>query len=199
MTDNLTKDKPEQLEIKRDDPDAELVALVKSQLPYQTSAYSKLMARHEKLLFAICMRLLDNPNDADDVVQEIMLKVYSSITKFESRSTFKTWLVRIAMNTCYSMRSKLKRNQALKDELSDYQPENQKSYIPTDILDAHKLLSKLEPIEKELLTLRFVANLKFEEISEVTGLALSATKMRIYRAQEKLKASAKKDIASNKA
>lgn len=197
MTKDLINNKnnnEEQLALKpaAPDPDSELVALVQSQLPYQTSAYVKLMARHEKLLFSVCLRLLDEPTDADDVVQEVMLKVFGSIQKFESRSTFKTWLVRIAMNTCYSMRSKLKRNQEMKEVLSNEEINSPKSHIPTDLLDAHKLLSKLEPIEKELLTLRFVANLKFDEISEVTGLSLSATKMRIYRAQEKLKASVNK-------
>ncbi len=177
----------EHVHLLKPDPDVDLVKQAQMQLPYQTSAYETLMKRHQKVLSAVCFRLVDNPDDVEDVVQEVMVKVYGALKNFEYRSSFKTWIIRIAMNTCSNMREKLKRSRDILEMLSNDALQPKKIEISTDLLDAHKLLNKLDKMDKELLTLRFIANLKFEEVSEITGLSISATKMRIYRATEKLK------------
>ena len=80
--------------------DTELVQRAQRELPYGMRAYEELVRRHEGTLYAVCLRLVGNRQDAEDVSQDVMLKVYAKIGRFEGRSSFKTWLLRIATNAC---------------------------------------------------------------------------------------------------
>lgn len=173
------------------DPDAELVAAAQRELPYRTRAFESLMLRHQSLLYQVCLRLLGNAADAQDVSQEVMVKAFGALPRFEGRARFRTWLMRIATNTCHSMRQRLKRQRDMTLVLSEQlglehnTPEQPSS--PDQQLDTQTLLAELPEEDRMLLTLRYLADLKFEEIAEISGLKLSATKMRIYRAAEKLR------------
>jgi len=174
--------------------DAELVALAQEELPYGMRAYEELVKRHESVLYAVCLRLVGNRQDAEDVSQDVMLKVFTNIRKFEGRSSYKTWLLQIATNACTD-RLKHKavadryaqsvRNEPL--EFSEQVHEDDRVLV---------LLSRLSPDDREVLTLRFVADLSLQEVADSTDLSLSAAKMRLYRATEKLRALVSKDDMS---
>ena len=169
------------------DPDLPLVERAKKELPYRTRAFETLMRKYERLLFRVCFRILGNQHDADDTCQDVMVKAFHGLSKFEGRSSFKTWLLTIAHNCCYSAIAKHKRNRDLFTFLDAAENTIEaSSELSTDALDVEKLLLKLSPQDREVLTLRYMADLKLEEIAEVCGLKLSATKMRIYRATEQL-------------
>ncbi|NND00462.1 MAG: sigma-70 family RNA polymerase sigma factor [Gammaproteobacteria bacterium] len=174
------------------DPDAELVSQAQLELPYVDTSYEKLMLRYERLMYQICRRLLIRPDDAEEVVQEVMLKVFHHLTDFEGRAKFKTWLLQIVKRECYSHYKKNKRHL----EQSD-----QEKYIDSDVAqttaaqnrverehDVNSILSRMDVEDRHVLTLRFIADLDIAEISEVLELKLSATKMRLYRAIERAKA-----------
>jgi RNA polymerase sigma-70 factor (ECF subfamily) len=170
------------------DVDARLVAQAQRELPYRTIAYEELMRRHQGLLFGVCRRLLDSEADAEDVCQEVMFKVFGGLKRFEGRSSFKTWLLRIATNTCNSVLDKRRRSQEIKAAWSIEQVEAPAGEIHTASLDVETLLARLNPDERQILTLRYVADLSIQEIAEVCDLGLSAAKMRLYRATDQLKA-----------
>ncbi|KZY65871.1 hypothetical protein A3752_17225 [Oleiphilus sp. HI0081] len=169
------------------DPDNEWVTQAQEELPYRTCAYEKLIRKYEKLVFHICLKMLGNRDDADDVSQEVMLKVFHSLVKFEGRSSFKTWIARIATNTCLSAADKRKRTRELQAMLTDDPSQERTSTINTTKRDLDSAMQLLAPKEREILTLRYTAELRIEEVAEVCDLKLSATKMRLYRAQEALK------------
>ena len=174
--------------------DDELVALAQKELPYGMRAYEELVKRHESVLYAVCLRLVGNRQDAEDVSQDVMLKVFTNIKKFEGRSSYKTWLLQIATNACTD-RLKHKavadryvlsvRNEPL--EFSEQEHDDDRVLA---------LLSRLSPDEREVLTLRFVADLSLQEVADSADLSLSAAKMRLYRATEKLRALVSKDDMS---
>lgn len=169
------------------DPDIELVKQAQKELPYRATAYEALMKRHDQLLFRVCYRLLGNPDDARDVSQEVMIKVFGYLPKFEGRSMFKTWLMQIARNTCFTMQAKLKRQRELR-ELLEYETDQYAGdRIVTEAMDIDTILSKLNKQDKEVLVMRYIAELQFDEIAEVCDISLSAAKMRVYRATEALK------------
>lgn len=146
------------------------------------------MNRHQALLYKVCLRLVGNAADAEDICQDVMFKVFGSLPRFEGRSTFKTWLLRIATNTAHTLRDRLRRTRELAAVWSQDPAVDKEDAISTDAMDVHSLLERLKPVERELLTLRYVADLSLEEIAEVCDMGLSATKMRIYRATEQLRA-----------
>lgn len=169
------------------DPDAELVKRAQKELPYRTQAYETLMKRHEQLLYRVCYRFLGNADDANDVAQEVMLKVFGYLPKFEGRSMFKTWLLQIARNTSFTMQSKLKRQREMRDLLEREASEDEADKIATEVMDVESILSTLNNQDKEVLIMRYIAELQFDEIAEVCDISLSAAKMRVYRATEALK------------
>lgn len=169
------------------DPDAALVQQAQRELPYGSRAYEALMKRHESLLYRICLRILGNSDDAYDVVQEVMIKAFNALPRFEGRSSFKTWLIQIARNTCFTLQSKLKRNREFKEMLENETQEDASDSLKTDAFDVDSILSDLNEKDREILVMRFIAELQFDEIAEVCDISLSAAKMRVYRATEALK------------
>jgi len=168
----------------RVDPDYELVARAKQELPNRTEAYEALLRRYESLLFRVCRRVMGNDADAEDAFQETMVKVFHGLLKFEGRSLFKTWLFTIAHNTCYTALKRIAKAQEYKryaENLSDEEPK----HTPSELgLDAEKVLQALNPEDRELLALRYIGEFTFDEIAEICGVGRSAVKMRIYRATD---------------
>lgn len=171
--------------------DEELVEHAKNELFHVTRAYEELMRRYQRTLFNVCARYLGNDRDADDVSQEIMLKVLYGLKKFEGKSKFKTWLYSITYNECTTQYRKNRRMRRLFDALSlnplDEEVEQEPLDRKNDDLD--RWLVGVNPIDREIIILRFVAELEFKEIASIMRLGLSATKMRYKRAIDRLRES----------
>lgn len=170
--------------------DEELAQQAREELYAKTGAYEALMRRYQATLFNVCARYLGNERDADDVCQEIMLKVFYGLRKFEGKSKFKTWLYSIAYNECTTQYRKDKRKRRLMDALS-LQPLDEASDEQSPDLEQpqglDRWLQDVNPIDREILILRFVAELEFQDIANIMNLGLSATKMRYKRSVDRLK------------
>ncbi|MGH1471434.1 MAG: sigma-70 family RNA polymerase sigma factor [Cellvibrionaceae bacterium] len=162
--------------------------MAKRELPYVTHSYEGLMLRHQKLIRHVVYGVVKDHFSVDDVVQEVMMKVFNKLTTFEGRSSFKTWLMTICMNTSISFLRKNKRYK-LENDTDEYDApailDEGSSRIDIDSFD--KLIRDLDEKERQIVTLKFVAELEFQEIATALGMGLSAIKMRYYRAVEKLK------------
>ncbi len=169
--------------------DEELVDRANRELFHTTAAYEELMRRYQRTLFNVCARYLGNERDADDVCQEVMLKVLHGLKSFEGKAKFKTWLYSITYNECITQYRKEKRKRRLFDALSlDGQEEEHQPEHPTvDSKGLDHWLIHVNQIDREILVLRFVAELEFQEIADIMNMGLSATKMRYKRALEKLR------------
>lgn len=173
-------------------PDEVVVQRARAELFHVTRAYEELMRRYQRTLFNVCVRYLGNERDADDVCQEVMLKVLYGLKNFEGKSKFKTWLYSITYNECITQFRRDRRRRRLADALSresDGEEPAEESRLPATLgrggLD--RWLAGVNPIDKEILVLRFVAELEFQEIADIVGLGLSAAKMRYKRAMDRLR------------
>lgn len=180
--------------ISRYDPrqltDEELVQHAHVELFHITRAYEELMRRYQRTLFNVCARYLGNERDADDVCQEVMLKVLYGLKNFEGKSKFKTWLYSITYNECITQYRKERRKRRLLDALSlDPLEEASDEKAPRieEKTGLDRWLVHVNPIDREILVLRFVAELEFQEIADIMHMGLSATKMRYKRALDKLR------------
>ncbi|HAB92358.1 MAG TPA: RNA polymerase sigma factor SigX [Pseudomonas sp.] len=169
--------------------DEELVVHAKNELFHVTRAYEELMRRYQRTLYSVCARYLGNERDADDVSQEIMLKVLYGLKKFEGKSKFKTWLYSITYNECTTQYRKDRRKRRLFDALSlnPLDEEVEPEPIDTKNNDLDRWLVGVNPIDREIIILRFVAELEFQDIASIMHLGLSATKMRYKRAIDRLR------------
>ena len=141
-------------------------------------------------LKAAIARYLGNDRDADDVCQEVMLKVLYGLKNFEGKSKFKTWLYSITYNECITQYRKERRKRRLMDALSLdplEEASEEKAPKPEEKGGLDKWLVHVNPIDREILVLRFVAELEFQEIADIMHMGLSATKMRYKRALDRLR------------
>ncbi len=168
--------------------DKQLVQLCKEQLPYTTSAYEALISRYEPLVFQYCLRYLRSRSDAEEVTQEVFLRVFHHIKQFESRSSFKTWLMKITQNQCSRRYNQLKRRheieESYKSELLEISEHSYDENINRDGL-ATQVLNELKADDREILSLRHITGLNLTEVADVLDISNSAAKMRHKRAVER--------------
>ncbi|HEX3746737.1 MAG TPA: sigma-70 family RNA polymerase sigma factor [Bryobacteraceae bacterium] len=166
-------------------------------------AYEELLARFQQPVYALALRLLDDPSESADVVQEVFLKVFRSIGAFRGQSSLKTWIYRITVNEAHNSRRWFFRHRRKEVEL-DSEPQearNWKELIPDGRLspfdaaferEQHVMietaLAKLSPIFREAVVLRDITDMSYEEIAEVLGVSLGTVKSRILRGREALRA-----------
>ena len=190
--------------------DGELVQLCRQQLPYDTSAFEQLLGRHEPVVFRTCMRYLGNQHDAEDAGQEIFLRAFHGLKRFKADSAFRTWLYRIVVNVCITRMQKLAREreqgQRYRDELTDQI--EQRSTAATAKLDPSQTwgeaiaiggpvgaaLDSLAEGDRTILILRLVSELSLQELADALEISLSAAKMRLTRAQDRLKEAYQREL-----
>lgn len=164
-------------------------------------AFEELVLQHEKIVYNVALRMMNHSEDAKDISQEVFIKAYRSIANFDERSTFSTWIYRITVNTCIDemRKRKGKQNLSLDNELEDEEGTWKQEVADDGDTPEETLMRKEEKNEitmalnaisqdyKTVFILRDVRGLSYEEISEITGLALGTVKSRISRARNHLK------------
>lgn len=175
----------------------ELVRRCQRTLPDDTRAFELLVAQYKDRVFATTYRLMGDLQDAEDLAQEVFLKVYRGIRSLDDPATVTSWIYRIATNTCFDALSKKKRRpQTLSLTPVDDQGAEEIFYAdtrtptPEEIALRHearrcleKTLAQLDEIGRAALVLRDVEDRPYQEIAEVLSVGLSAVKMRIHRAR----------------
>ncbi len=179
--------------------DAVLVERLKSG---DEEAYESLIARFQQPIYNLCYRLINDPADAADVVQEVFLKVFRSIDHFRGQSTLKTWIYRIAVNEAYNQRRWFSRHRRQEVGLDE---EDQASRPWLDSIadpardpyelalnqERHQLIeSSLREINADFraaVVLRDLEDLSYEEIADVLQISLGTVKSRILRGRDSLR------------
>jgi RNA polymerase sigma-70 factor (ECF subfamily) len=159
-------------------------------------AFEELVRRHQQRVFAVVTRILRRREDVEDVSQQVFLKAYVSIRRFDMRSAFSTWLYKIAVNECWdSLRKKKVRPLVYESDLSEEQVQLLDSYAQADrgpsghgqqveARDlAERLLSALSEEDREILLLKEVEGLSVQEIAEIFELNVNTVKVRMFRAR----------------
>lgn len=174
------------------DAEAHLLNACRTQSIGWESEMAKWLSANSAWLERRCAMRLGSAADGEDAMQEITLKVLRSITSFEGRSTLRTWVTRIADNHCNSfLRQRASRaiTAHLQHSIVLFESERYDEIDEQIDLKAtvHHTLAKLTTKNREILQLRFFAELQLADIALSLGLSLSATKMRLYRAMDAFK------------
>jgi len=163
------------------------------------AAYEDLLQRFQQPVYNLAFRLLNDPGDASDVVQEVFLKVFRNVTHFRRQSSLKTWIYRITVNEAHNQRRWFFRHRSREIGL-DEEPEHRTRNVPdserspfdcTFDREKHELienaLARINPLFREVVVLRDVEELSYEEIAEVLQISLGTVKSRILRGREALR------------
>jgi RNA polymerase sigma-70 factor (ECF subfamily) len=153
-------------------------------------AFAQLVERFRQRVWNICYRLMGNEHDASDAAQEVFVRLFLHRAKFEGRSKYSTWVHGIAVRTCLTIRRGRGRRQRHENVASDESIEAQAPGKPGATeglsLDLMQMLDILGEEDRALLILKYAENYSHEELAEIFNLSVSACKMRISRAREKI-------------
>ncbi|MGB5260708.1 MAG: RNA polymerase sigma factor [Gammaproteobacteria bacterium] len=173
--------------------DAELIALLQARGLGWKLAFNELLGRHRAWLVKHCGIWLGNGQDAQDVVQLVLIRAWKAIDHFEGRSLFRTWLYTIAENQCRTyMKQRMRYLQTEHIErLIELSLDNSDCGNETDYALKQTVATVMDQLggnAREVLILRFFRDLSLEEIASALSISLSAAKMRLYRGLEQFKA-----------
>ena len=168
--------------------DADVVAAV---LAGDVDAYAVLVHRYRDVYARFAIRMLGDREDADDALQSAFVRAYRNLGKCQEPSRFGAWLYQIAVNECRTLGTRrgrrelrLVRGDATLDRLGDSRPADD----PAAREEIQRALDQLDGDQREAFVLKHVEELSYEEMAELTGLGVSALKMRVKRACERLRA-----------
>ena len=181
--------------------DRELVVLAQGE---DKNAFEELIRRHQQRVFAVAARILHKREDVEDISQQVFVKAYFSLKRFDQRAAFSTWLYKITVNECWDLLRKKKVRPLLYEaDLSEEQSqqvlaaEGARSTEP-DVLErisarerVEQLLSGLDERDRTMLILKEVEGLSIEEIGEVMAINANTVKVRLFRARRKIVAAAR--------
>ena len=163
--------------------------LVRQVLQGDTAAFTLLVDRHAVACTRFAMRMLGNREDAEDATQESFLRAYRSLARYEERQAFRTWLFQILVNRCRTAAVRRQRRQRM--FLVDDNAVASASVRPladsTELrAELQRAIGRLDPEQREAFLLKHVEQLSYDEMAEATGVGVSALKMRVKRACDRL-------------
>ena len=168
-------------------------------------AFEELVRRHQHRVFAVAGGILRRREDVEDIAQQVFVKAYFSLKRFDQRAAFSTWLYKITVNECWDLlRKKKVRPLVYESDLSEEQARQvitagQKQNPGPDIsekLEARehieRLLEGLDERDRLMLILKEVEGFSIQEIAEVLKLNGNTVKVRLFRARRRVVSQARK-------
>ncbi len=165
--------------------------LIKAVLSGDDDAFAELIRRHKRKIFSIVAKFARDNDELDDVSQEIFVKVYQGLNKYRGDAPFEHWLSKLAVNACYDMLRKRKRDadtvpfESVEFSLSSPDSQDRRSRDAWHLL--RRALGRLTPEDRLVITLLNLEEKSVREISDLTGWTEAKVKVRAFRARKKLK------------
>lgn len=167
--------------------DAALVAAV---VRGDTDAFGTLLQRHRDAYTRFAVRMLGSHADADDALQSAFLRAYRAIARCRDPGRFGGWLYRIVVNECrtFADRRERRERRLVRDEVALQQALSRETVVDDGASEEIELaLSQLVAAQREAFLLHHVEEFSYEEMASLTGVGVSALKMRVKRACERLR------------
>lgn len=163
--------------------DEELVVLC---LQGKREAFEELVKRYERQIYSLAYRLTNNYHDAVDLTQDVFLHLYKVLDKFDGDRKFFPWMYRIATNVCYNALKKKPKETSTLDNViefvSDQKSRPEENYESKEVRETvHKAIAELPENFRIPMVLRYLEDLSYQQISEVTELPVSTIETRLYR------------------
>ena len=173
--------------------------IVRRVLQGDVNAFERLVTEYEKAVYAIAQRMTGNPEDAADMTQETFIKAYNSLQSFRGDSKFSVWLYRIASNVCLDFLRSRSRKPTVSLSVEDDEGEEgqldiaDESQSPELLMErgltrdaVRRGLDTLPPDYRQILLLREIQGLSYDEIASALEIEVGTVKSRIFRARKRL-------------
>jgi RNA polymerase sigma-70 factor (ECF subfamily) len=153
-------------------------------------AYAALVDRYYDRCARFAVRMLGDRDDAEDALQATFLRAYRALHRYQERDRFSAWLYRILVNQCRSVaarRSHRERVFVREEAVLLNAPARATSWAGEDEEIVQRVLAELDPLLREAFLLKYIEEMSYEEMSALTGVGVSALKMRVKRACDRLR------------
>lgn len=173
--------------------------LVRSAQAGDKEAFEELVRRHQHRVFAVAGGILRRREDVEDIAQQVFIKAYFSLKRFDQRAAFSTWLYKITVNECWDLLRKKKVRPLLYE--SDLNKEQAQQFSASERLESgaqdvsdkleaqqrvERLLQGLDERDRMMLILKEVEGFAIEEIAEILELNANTVKVRLFRARRRI-------------
>ncbi len=151
--------------------------------------FTKTVTEHKSTIYTVCYMFSQDADEVNDLFQEVLVNLWKGFESFEQRSDIRTWIYRVALNTCISLDRK-KRRQAtarLSMDINLFEDRDEDTR-QVDLL--HKRIAQLQPFDRAIVLL-WLENLPYDEIGQIVGITAKNVSVRLYRIREQLKQSNK--------
>ncbi|MCI0922165.1 RNA polymerase sigma factor [Sphingobacterium rhinopitheci] len=171
--------------------DAQIISMFADERTRE-AAFSQLLKKYQQKIYWHVRRMVIDHDDADDVTQDIFVKVWKNLEKFREDSQLYTWLYRIATNECITFLNKKKQkyNVSLDDDSTSYLAETlaDGQYFNGDKAEMklQQALLTLPEKQKLVFNMKYFEDLKYEEISQILGTSVGALKASYHLAVKKI-------------
>lgn len=163
--------------------------LVQNVLGGDPAAFTMLVDRHAPVCLRFATRMLGSIQDAEEVTQETLMRVHRTLSRYDAQMSFRTWMMSILVNRCRSalLHRHRRTTRVMLDEEAVKQASVRSAAHDVELRDAiERAVAQLDAGQREAFLLKHVEQLSYDEIAAVTGVGLSALKMRVQRACDRL-------------
>ena len=151
-------------------------------------AFELLYREHEGRVYGVCLRIVSDTNRAEELTQDVFVRVWKTIASFRGESAFSSWLHRVAVNVVLVGLRTEKRYQTRVATVDDLEPFEQTDHsAPGEAIDLEAAISALPKQARAIFVLHDIEGYRHEEIAEQMGLAVGTTKAQLHRARKLLR------------
>jgi RNA polymerase sigma-70 factor (ECF subfamily) len=167
--------------------------LIKASAAGDERAFEQLYRQYSRRVYSLCLRILGNPADAEDITQEVFLQVYRKLKTFRGDSAFTTWLHRLTVNAAlmHLRKSIVKHEQAEADDhikgITDARAKDEGGSPLIDRIAIERAVKELPPGYRTVFTLHDIEGYEHEEIARMLGISVGTTKSQLHKARMKLR------------
>ena len=160
--------------------------------------FAQTVAEHKSTIYTVCYMFSQDADEVNDLFQEVLVNLWKGFDSFEHRSDIKTWIYRVALNTCISINRKKKRRSSEVKLTMDINLFEDRDEDTRQVDMLHKRISKLQPFDRAIvisklqpfdraIVLLWLENLPYEEIGQIVGITAKNVSVRLFRIREQLK------------
>ena len=147
--------------------------------------FERIVREHKSTIYTVCYMFSKDADEVNDLFQESLVNLWRGFDGFENRSDIKTWIYRVALNTCISQDRKKKRSPsvALTMDINLFEDRDTDTQ-QVDLL--HQRISRLKPFDRAIVLL-WLENLSYDDIAAITGISVKNVSVKLVRIREQLK------------
>jgi|SRR5574344_2397277 RNA polymerase sigma factor (sigma-70 family) len=147
--------------------------------------FAQIVKENKSIIYTVCYMFSKDSEEVNDLFQEVLINLWKGISSFKSQSNIRTWIYRIALNTCISAERKKKKIETvpLSVDINLFDDTDEEA---KQVQLLHARINKLQPFDKAIVLL-WLENMSYDEIGAIVGITTQNVATRLFRIKEKLK------------